>query len=829
MPSSTGGSLVDKLPYWGFLYPDVIITRSGELLLCAKVATRSVDGAAPEDLDRVTQSWQRFFGSIEHSHRAYVIFERRPAEPKPPHLSGMSEMGDLVQKKRYSFVQHTLSTMDVWVVYAYQPGFKHQVSDEQSTWFIEYVRNWLGRFKQNPPITKYLASVVEAGVQNARTSWRVLAPLLDEVTPVRPVRGREFASLLYRMVNMRGKGWLLGQRLPNYGLSVNLADSVLAFYRTHAEVDERLVGLFSLALPARRIMANALAPLYSQPWEFNSVLEWRPLERETVQQKIRAVQKHFNNLRWSVFSAMQETEGTGMAVEDAGAASSVHMLDRANIELTTEGIPYGEVALSFAVVGNDREELDNRGAEINRAFVDLDAKVMRERFGQPAIWFQRFAGSPRKALVRPMMVSSGQAACLAPVFGASPGYPDCDHLNGKSVLATFKTRWSTAYGHDLFAGGDVGHTIVLGATGSGKSFLLNFLLCQSLQYQPRIVVLDLGGSYKAITEIMKGSYLSMQVDASGKVAEGVGAGLRPFQLPAGERTYTFLANWVSRILQIGGYEPTGDDVNMIRDRVVDVYKYDRRDRTLGDLAKTLPAPMWPALSRWVEDGQWAQTFDGPPPTEEEMDNLNTEWQVVDLAGAVNFPDWTAAALFFMFERLRLQIDDDASVGRLKIMVVDEAWHFLNDPSIVTYLAEAAKTWRKRNGVLIMATQSVGDVSVNPRAKALLESMPTRLFLANAAFPPAAAELFDLTESEFEVVRELVPKREIFLHRAGLGHKVVLNLDVDDESYWLYTSSPEEAARRAKAIERFGLIGGIQRLATGMDAESSVDQASLLFS
>ena len=42
--------------------------------------------------------------------------------------------------------------------------------------------------------------------------------------------------------------------------------------------------------------------------------------------------------------------------------------------------------------------------------------------------------------------------------------------------------------------GDVGHTLVLGMTGSGKSVLLNTLAYQSRKYGSRIVFFDKGGS-----------------------------------------------------------------------------------------------------------------------------------------------------------------------------------------------------------------------------------------------------------------------------------------------------------------------------------------------
>ena len=81
-----------------------------------------------------------------------------------------------------------------------------------------------------------------------------------------------------------------------------------------------------------------------------------------------------------------------------------------------------------------------------------------------------------------MFVSAGVAACLAPLFGPPRGTRESRHL-GREALAVLETPWRTAYHYDLFAG-DVGHTLMLGATGSGKSFTLNFLLVEALRYDP---------------------------------------------------------------------------------------------------------------------------------------------------------------------------------------------------------------------------------------------------------------------------------------------------------------------------------------------------------
>ena len=96
------------------------------------------------------------------------------------------------------------------------------------------------------------------------------------------------------------------------------------------------------------------------------------------------------------------------------------------------------------------------------------------------------------------------------------------------------------------------------------------------------------------------------------------------------------------------------------------------------------------------------------------------------------------------------------------------------------------------------------------ASALLESIPTKLFLANPELPDAVGPLFRLNGSELARIRGLVPKRELYLRRPDGA--AVLRLEVDPESYWLYTSSARDAERRARAVGRHGLARALEVLA-----------------
>ena len=102
-----------------------------------------------------------------------------------------------------------------------------------------------------------------------------------------------------------------------------------------------------------------------------------------------------------------------------------------------------------------------------------------------------------------------------------------------------------------------------------------------------------------------------------------------------------------------------------------------------------------------------------------------------------------------------------------------------------------------------------DVTGTAGAEALLESMPTRLFLANPDLPEKAAATFRLNPAEVNTIRGLIPKRELYLRRTNAA--AILRLEVDPASYWLYTSSPVDAEMRAEAVQQYGLTEAIEHL------------------
>ena len=789
------GSLAEELPYWGWLEDHPFcLTRGGELLAVAELSQAVVDGRTPQQMDEVLGRWLRLLSSLDPHTRLYFYLLRRPGRLAA--IDGLDGLAAISQEKRRSFLERRVQELRAYVVWSHDAELKANARSGNAG-VLAAAQDWI-KSRMKPDECAFLLRHVTDAAERFRQLVDASAALASDVTPLRVLPAEEATAVLSELVNRPGQPWH-GDHIPS-ALNWRLALSELEAERRFLRLDGQPLILYNLTSPPVQATANLLQELYRLEALLTVSLEWRPQPLGASRRKIRSVQRHYFSKRYSMVAHMQDAQGTAAAMVDSAADAESARISHALVELETEGVAYGDISLTIALHGDDLARIEALDAELFRIFGAADAKLIREGFGQLPAWWSRMPGQPRKRQVRTVFSSAGVAACLAPLFGPPPGQAECKHLS-RPAMATFETPWKTPYHYDLFGGADVGHTLILGATGAGKSFALNFLLVQAQHYAPRVLVLDLGGSYKWLTEFIGGGYLELNPDA-----EGDEIALKPFSLPAGERTFSFLTGWIARLLRIGGYTLRGEDTTELRERVEDLYRSPAEDRTLSALVRTLPATMWPAISRWHGEGAWAKFFDGGGEDTLEL----ADWQVIDLAGAAEHDDLCEAALFFLLERLRLALDDPAEAARVKLMVVDEAWRYLNDRAVLTYLAEAAKTWRKRNAALVLATQSAVDLTDTDGAQALLESLPTKLFLANPDLPDGVQATFRLNDTEMQTIRGLLPKREMYLRRAQEAG--VVRLEVDPESYWLYTSSPVDGERRAQAVAEHGLASALEVLA-----------------
>ena len=473
------GALADELPYWGWLPDDrTCLTRSGELVTLARLSPTVIDGRTPAQLDAVLHRWQRMLSGVDARTRIYFYLLRRPAT-FPEVDTGLSAVAELGQRKRRAFLASRIQSIETYLAWCYDPRLSAASKGRNNQpWWKTYVKTWMERQK-NPHESIYLHEQIEDATARFRQLVDASRTLVADLTPLDVLTAHAGSRLLSELINKPGNTPWDGA--TGSGMNWRLATSELEAERRHLRLDGEPVIVYSLLSPPARATANLLNDLYRLDSVMTVSLEWRPWDLDAARRKIRGAQRHYFSKRYSMMAHVQETEGTASAMVDSAAEVESGRLGDALVELETEGVAYGDLALTIALHG-PLEQTERLDGDILRIFAAHDAKVIREGYGQLPAWFCRLPAQPRKRQVRNVFVSAGAAACLAPIYGPPTGHARSRHLD-RAALAILETQWQTPFHYDLFHG-DVGHTLVLGATGAGKSFTLNFLLVKPCSTTP---------------------------------------------------------------------------------------------------------------------------------------------------------------------------------------------------------------------------------------------------------------------------------------------------------------------------------------------------------
>ena len=335
------GALAHELPYWGWVDERTCLTRAGELVTVGALTPVVTDGRTAEDLDAVAGRWQRMLSGLPPEMRVSWIVERRQAafDLRPPG----TDIAGLAQRKRQAFLEGRLQDLDVHVVWSFDPGLRRTAGTRGRGWWRTYLAEWLRR-RRAPHESVYLAADFARAVKTE-------AARVVDVTPVEILTAEKAAAVLYRLVNGGLGGWVPGMR-TDAGVNWRLAGEDVAAERDVLHVGREQVGHWSCVAPPATVTANAFDELYALSVPMTAVVEWRPWSREAARRKLRSAQRHYFSKRYSMAAHMQEKEGTAAALEDAAASIEARRAGDALVELETEGVSYGEVALSVAVRGS---------------------------------------------------------------------------------------------------------------------------------------------------------------------------------------------------------------------------------------------------------------------------------------------------------------------------------------------------------------------------------------------------------------------------------------------------------------------------------------------
>ena len=472
------------------------------------------------------------------------------------------------------------------------------------------------------------------------------------------------------------------------------------------------------------------------------------------------------------------------------AVSQAEELKVALDALTSNEFTLGDHHFSLQVFGDAPEDgtslsdqrrlrsLNDHVAQARSILADSGMTVAREDLGlEAAYWAQlpgHFAMRPRRA-----PVSSRNFCAMAPFHNHPVGRPSGNHWG--DALATLVTSAGCPYYFSLHAsdprdpeGGsrrDTGHTFICGPTGSGKTVLIGFLVAMLARQGATQVIFDKDRGLEILVRALGGVYLPL--------GNGSLTGCNPLQLPVTAANEEFLKAWLRVLVRAGSaiaisVRQEADLDQALRGTLSLSSEARRLSRLVEFLDSTDPEGVHARLARWCRStrGDYGWVFDNP--SDSLVSRLQGQPAVgFDVTDFLDNPVVRAPLTLYLFHLVRQLLD-----GRRLVCWMDEFWRLLADPAFEGFAKDGPKTWRKLNGVMCMATQSVSDVMSSPISRTIVEQTPTKIFFPNPdASHQEYVEGLGLSEREFRLIREqLAPGSRAFLVKQG-HHSVVCHLDL----------------------------------------------------
>ena len=459
-----------------------------------------------------------------------------------------------------------------------------------------------------------------------------------------------------------------------------------------------------------------------------------------------------------------------MHASDDAAVSLRDQLALAADDQEAGRIAFGDHHLSIAVYAPDRDTLERAAAQIKRVGQETMAVIVRENMALKATYFAQCPGNFGYR-ARKTPISSTNFADFAALHGSVEGRSNDESPWGQSiaVLPTVGTSGYRFNFHEAGAAGKeptVGHTLVLGRTGTGKTLTTAFLTAQAQRVGARLFFFDKDRGLEMAVRALGGRY--------NEIRAGVPTGLNPLATETDERGRAWLSDWLATLLTRSG-ALSGEQSRHIQGAVTqnaDAGAALQRFASFETLFQSLDddGELQSRVAEWAPGGRFGWVFDEP----DRGQSLDLSGDIVgfDMTEILDMTTERMAVLSYIFRQIERVVED----RRPTIIVLDEAWKLLDDPYFGARLENWLVTLRKMNCVVIMMTQYPSQLRDSRVGKTIVETVPTQILFPNDRATVADYDFLRVNAKEAALLVQPTIGQRIALVRSA-GDSVFVDADL----------------------------------------------------
>ncbi|MFN4925416.1 conjugal transfer protein TrbE [Bradyrhizobium sp.] len=743
--------LADFLPWAALVDEGVVLNKDGSFQRTARFRGPDLDSAVPAELVGVAGRLNNALRRLGSGWAVFVEAQRSPASQYPEgHFPDVASALVDVERRAQFEQEGAHFESSYFLTFLYLPPSEEAGRTER---FLYEGRDR----KENADAHEIRRGFID------RTE-RVLGLIEGFMPELRWLDDEQTLTYLHSCVSTRRQRVRVPE-IPMY-LDAVLADQPLIgglepiLGNSHLRV-LTIVGFPSATTPGILDELNRLAFAYR--WSTRAIM----LDKTDATRLLTKIRRQWFAKRKSVAAILKEVmTNEASSLLDTDAHNKALDADAALQELGSDAIGQAFVTATVTVWDDDIGTAEEKLRLVEKVIQGRDFTCMVESVNAVEAWLGSLPGHVY-ANVRQPPVSTLNIAHMIPLSAVWAGPARDEHL-GAPALFFARTEGATPFRFSLHVG-DVGHTLVVGPTGAGKSVLLALMALQFRRYpSSQVFAFDFGGSIRAAALAMGGDWNDLGGALSDEESEPVA--LQPLARidDAAERAWA--SEWIANILSRETIVITPEAKDHLWSALTSLASAPPAERTLTGLSVLLQSQaLKRALQPYCLGGPFGRLLDAEA---EQLGEADVQaFETEGLIGTSAAP----AVLAYLFHRIEGRLD-----GRPTLLIIDEGWLALDDEGFAGQLREWLKTLRKKNASVIFATQSLSDIDGSAIAPAIIESCPTRLFLPNErAIEPQITTIyrrFGLNDRQIEILARSTPKRDYYcqsrrgnrLFELGLG-------------------------------------------------------------
>ncbi len=449
--------------------------------------------------------------------------------------------------------------------------------------------------------------------------------------------------------------------------------------------------------------------------------------------------------------------------------------------------------MAFKIKSKTQEEINFKSKFLLNAFRSLNGSEALEENVSAFKVFKTIIPFGNLVFARQKRIKADNLADFLPIYSNYEG-------QDQKSICLFRNRQNGLVSYDPFHSKLPNYnTLVTGSSGSGKSFLNNLILLQSMRENPITYIIDIGGSYRKLCDFLGGQYIDIFPPETYKPRSIT---INPFSLKNEQtslspRKIKFLLAFLESILVDHEDEKLSKfDKSLLEEAIDILYKKVKRP-TLSDLSFIFQNSEHRSLKKfskmlysWTGDRPYGRLLD-----KEDNINLKNEFIVFDLKGLSHYPDLQQVMILIITDFVldRIESKDKGFRGEKKRILIDECWELLKGKSSSHFMEHCVRTLRKSGAGITFITQGIEEIARHPIGFAIINNTATKFILSQKGNLESLQKNLKLDEKEISLISSLKSKKREYSEAFMISHnnKAIIRIYPSKEEYKIATTDYED--------------------------------------